>query len=293
MSAVRLGGLRKRYGKTRALDGLDLEIPKGVICGMVGPNGAGKTTTFGIIGGLIRPDEGEVDVLGRGPFEASVHRGRITLLPQDCELPPATPVAKALTFYARLQGLTRHQADGEVSRVLDAVNLQDRAGSRIAQLSHGMRRRVQVAQALLGSPELVLLDEPTSGLDPEQTARMRDVFLAERGRRTLVVSSHILSELEAVCDMVAVMQAGRCVRFGSLAELTERKGEVRIRVRGETPPIEGAERDGEWLVVRGEEPAALNARVLPLLLAAEVDILEVRQGRSLESSYLDMERDKA
>ncbi len=293
MSALRVSGLRKRYGKTRALDGLDLEIPKGVICGMVGPNGAGKTTTFGIIGGLIRPDEGEVDVLGKGPFEASVHRGRITLMPQDCELPPSTPVAKALTFYARLQGLTRHEADGEVARVLDAVNLQDRAGSRIAQLSHGMRRRVQVAQALLGSPELVLLDEPTSGLDPEQTARMREVFLAERGRRTLVVSSHILSELEAVCDMVAVMQAGRCVRFGSLAELTERKGEVRIRVRGETPPIEGAERDGEWLVVRGEEPAALNARVLPLLLAAEVDILEVRQGRSLESSYLDMERDKS
>ena len=292
MSAVRLRGVRKRYGKVQALDGLDLDIPKGVICGMVGPNGAGKTTTFGVIGGLIRPNEGQVDVLGAGPFDPRVHRGRLTLMPQDCELPPSTPVAQALTFYARLQGMTGGEAEREVARVLEAVNLQDRAASRIAQLSHGMRRRVQVAQALLGSPELVLLDEPTSGLDPEQTARMRELLLAERGRRTLVVSSHILSELEAVCDRIVFLHAGRCTRSGSLSDLTERRGEVRIRVLGETPEIEGAQREGDWLVVRGEDPAALNARVLPLLLQAGVGILEVRQGRSLESSYLDMKRAK-
>ena len=287
MNALSLRGVRKRYGKTHALSGLDLEVPEGVICGLVGPNGAGKTTTFGIVGGLIRPDEGTVDVLGAGPFNPAVHRGRVTLLPQDCELHPATPVRKLLLFFARLQGLSAAEAQKDVDRVLEAVDLRDRADARIRQLSHGMRRRVQVAQAFLGTPRLVLLDEPASGLDPEQTARMRQLFLSARGTCTLVVSSHILSELEAVCDHVAILEGGVCLRAGSMEDITGSATEVRIRFEGTLPDgLGGTVRDG-WLVLQGETVAAINAEVLPKLLDAGVGILEVRQGRSLESSYLD------
>lgn len=290
MNALRLVGVHKRYGKTRALDGMTLDVPRGTICGLVGPNGAGKTTTFGIAGGLIRHDEGEVDVLGAGPFDAAVHRGRVTLLPQDCELHPATPVRKLLVFFARLQGMSSREAERDADRVLEAVDLTDRANARIRQLSHGMRRRVQVAQAFLGTPELVLLDEPASGLDPEQTARMRELFLSQRGRCTLVVSSHILSELEAVCDHVAILQNGVCLQSGSIEDITGRATEVRIRFAGTLPPgIDGRVEDG-WLVLGGEDVVAINARVLPKLLEAGVGILEVRQGRSLELSYMDRAR---
>jgi len=165
--ALSLRGVDKAYGKTTALRGLDLDVPAGALVGLIGPNGAGKTTAFGIVGGTVRPDAGRIDVLGAGPFDPAQHAGRVGLLPQDSELNPHTPVRDLLRFFGRLQGLGRRQAEVEADRVPTLVELRERAGSKIRQLSHGMRRRVAVAQALLGSPELVLLDEPTSGLDPD------------------------------------------------------------------------------------------------------------------------------
>ena len=221
-SALTVTGLRKVYGKNIALDGMDFSIPKGVICGFIGANGAGKTTTFGIVGGLIGSDAGAVDILGRGALVPHRDTGRVTMLPQDCELTPHVPVVEYLRYLARLQGMTKAEAHKAADSALDGVALKERATSKIKQLSHGMRRRVSVAQALLGDPELVLLDEPTSGLDPELVIRMREVFAAQRGKRTLVISSHNLRELEAVCDHVIFIQKGRCVRVGSIDEVTQR-----------------------------------------------------------------------
>lgn len=296
--ALRLRGVHKRYGKTVALDGLDLEIPTGALVGLVGKNGAGKTTTFGIVGGTVRPDAGVVDVLGGGPFDPMRHAGRLGLLPQDSELNPHTPVRDLLRFFARLQGLSSEEASREADRVLDLVDLRDRAGSRIRQLSHGMRRRVAVAQALLGQPALVLLDEPTSGLDPDLVVRVRELLARERGKRTLVVSSHVLADLEAVCDHVVFVESGRVTHAGPLAEVTGR-GERLCVVLADPPPLEllrawspalEAEADGTTLLVRvpaGEDVAALNARLLPWLLAQGARVLEVRRGRSLESAYME------
>ncbi|RME28761.1 MAG: ABC transporter ATP-binding protein [Deltaproteobacteria bacterium] len=297
--ALRIRGLRRRYGATVALDGLDLDVPRGVICGLVGPNGAGKTTTMGIVAGLIRPDAGTVDVLGEGPFDPTRHAGRVGLLPQDCAMPASLPVGEVLAYYGRLQGLSTSMARRAADRLLDEVDLADRAGQRIGQLSHGMRRRVAVAQALIGDPELVLLDEPTSGLDPHLVVRMRALLRTRRGRCTIVVSSHILAELEATCDHVIFMERGRCTAAGSMAELTGRSRQVIVELEpgldapALVPSLQGAglraQVDGTRLVVTGptgEGTAALNARLLPVLLAAGAPIVEVQAGRSLEATWM-------
>lgn len=296
-AALAIRGLRKRYGRTVALDGLDLSVPKGAICGFIGPNGAGKTTTFGVVGGLIRADSGEVDILGHGPLAPQRHPGALTMLPQDCELSPHVTLRQLLTHYAQLQGLSKAQAEKDVSARLEEVALTDRAGARIKTLSHGMRRRVAIAQALLGSPKLVLLDEPTSGLDPELVVRMRDVFASHRGKRTLVVSSHNLLELEALCDHVVFIQRGRCTKSGSLAEVTEQGLIMRYSVEApvDIAPLEAAHAElelsweGKTLLVRGSgswTPAALNATVVPYLFHTGAALLEIRRGKSLEAAYM-------
>lgn len=299
--ALRLRGVHKAYGKVRALDGLDLEVPRGATVGLVGPNGAGKTTTFGVVGGLVRPDAGDIDILGAGPLDPGVHRGRVLLLPQDSELNPHTPVRTLLVNLARLQGMSRAEAGRAADGVLDEVELRDRAAFRVGQLSHGMRRRVAVAQALLGEPEIVLLDEPTSGLDPALVVRMRDVVRRRRGQVTLVISSHVLSELEAVCDHVAFLEAGRCVRQGRMDEVTGRTHRVRVVLAhppdpadiaailpGLAPRIDGAEL--HLLVPPGETVASLNRRALSGLLAADMDVLEVTLGDGLEAVWMEERR---
>ncbi len=295
--ALTIRGLRKSYGRTVALDGLDLSIPKGVICGFIGPNGAGKTTTFGIVGGLIHADAGEVDILGRGPLSALRQSGSLTLLPQDCELSPHIGLRQLLVHYARLQGLGAAEAARDVDARLEEVALADRAEARIKSLSHGMRRRVSIAQALLGKPDLVLLDEPTSGLDPELVIQIRGVLAAHRGKRTLVVSSHNLLELEALCDHVVFIQRGRCTQSGSMADVTEQGLVMRYSVEA-TVDLAGLQTahpelemtwDGKSLVVRGSgswTPANLNGAVVPYLMHMNAGLLEIRRGKSLEDAYL-------
>lgn len=297
LPALVMRDVRKTYGKTKALDGLDLLIPRGVIAGLIGPNGAGKTTTYGVAGGFVLPDSGEVDLLGAGPFDVARHRGRIAVLPQDCDLNSHTPVRDLLIYFARLQGQTKGQAAKSADRVLDLVALADRGSARIRELSHGMKRRVAVAQAFVGEPELVLLDEPTSGLDPELVVRMREVFVGERKNRTLVISSHILAELEAICDHVAFMEHGRCIRSGSLAEVTRRGAMVRVSLQATvdlgpvSARVEGIRLswEGSTLVAMASDgdAAALNARLLPALLEAGARIVEVKAGESLEAAYMD------
>lgn len=298
-AALALSGVRKRYGRVVALDGLDLDIPRGVICGFIGPNGAGKTTTFGIIGGLITMDDGGIDVLGGGPFDPRRHSGVLSLLPQDCQLNPDVPVIELLTYLARLQGRTAREARADAQARLDEVALSGVARARPRELSHGMRRRVTVAQAFLGAPELVLLDEPTSGLDPELVLRLRELFAAQRGRRTLVISSHNLLELEAICDHVVFIERGRCVRAGSLAEVTQRGLLMRYQLEQAVPSLALADLPSElrvrWeatassLIVEappGWSAARINHVVVPRLLELGPGLLEIRQGQSLEQAYM-------
>jgi ABC-type multidrug transport system ATPase subunit len=239
-----------------------------------------------ILAGFLRPDAGRVDILGKGAFDPAIHAGRVGVLPQDAELPPASTPRQLLEIWARLGGLRGQDASAAASRALDDVQLADRAGARVRTLSHGMRRRLAVASAMLGSPELVLLDEPTSGLDPAQARLLRSHLVAGRGRRTVLVSSHHLAELEEVCDHVVFIEAGRCTREGPMSSITGRDREVRIHLAQPFPP-------GRGEVVRvclpPEDPRSMEeatTQALAELIAEGARISEVRRGDSLERAFL-------
>jgi ABC-type multidrug transport system ATPase subunit len=278
--------LVKRYGKRRAVDELSFSVPRGSVCGLVGPNGAGKTTTMSIVAGFVRPDAGTVDLLGIGPFDPAKHRGRVGILPQDAELPTASTPRQLLTVWGRLQGLDGGQIGPAVDAVLDLVLLRDRGDARVGTLSHGMRRRVTVASALLGAPELVLLDEPTSGLDPAQARHLREALAGMRGARTILVSSHNLAELESICDHVVFLQDGRCFREGPMEVVTGRDREVHVTLAPPFPPGRSAR---VVLSLGPDDPRAVEdatSALLRELLAEGARVAEVRRGDSLENRYL-------
>ncbi|MFT5356043.1 MAG: ABC-2 type transport system ATP-binding protein, partial [Polyangiales bacterium] len=204
--------------------------------------------------------------------------------------------SQLLVFFARLQGLSTKEARKDAERVLELVKLSDRAHARVGQLSHGMRRRLAVAQAFLGTPELVLLDEPTGGLDPALVVDMRELLRSQGGKRTLIVSTHILADIESTCDHVAFLEAGRCVRSGPLKDLTKRTGLVRVRLAkpidiADVSELEGRDAaiDGDelrYLLRPDEDVAETQARLIPALMKGGAQILEIRLGESLEAAYL-------
>lgn len=307
MNALELQDVVKHYGRRKALDGFTLTVPGGTVFGLVGSNGAGKTTTLTVAVGMLRRRAGEVNLLGLGPFDPVLHAGRVTLLPQDTQLPPQSSVRELLVYYAELQGMAPAQALAGVNEVVEWVHLSDRADSRIRSLSHGMKRRVMIAQAFLGDPDLILLDEPLSGLDPKEVVNIRNLLGKRRAGQTIVVSSHNLHEVERVCDHVAFIENGRTIRQDTMDAVTGRKHVLSYRVgeggvpleqiRAKLPSaaLEVTERDtsaaaGRRLVCRYSgtdgNAADVNAVILSALLDAEVEILEVRQGSELEQAYL-------
>ena len=219
--AVSSKGLVKRYGKRRALDGFTLDVPEGCVMGLVGPNGAGKTTWMMAVAGLLRTDAGTVGLFGSShPFTAAAHSGRLAILPQDSELPLESTPEGFLSGLARLQGLGADAAKASARKVLEAVNLADRARASIRSLSHGMRKRLMAAQCFLGKPDLVLLDEPMNGLDPEEAVRFRNLIRSRREGCTVVVSSHNLADLEKFCTHVTFVRGGKVVKTAALKDLT-------------------------------------------------------------------------
>jgi ABC-type multidrug transport system ATPase subunit len=296
--ALTFQGVVKTYRRIRALDGLDLCVPAGSIFGLVGSNGAGKTTAMSVAVGLLQPQAGSVDLFGEGPFDPNRHGGRVAVLPQDSRPPPHARVEELLRFYGGLQGLRGGELAGAVSDLLDWVHLRDRAGSAVRTLSHGMTRRLTIAQAFLGMPGLVLLDEPLNGLDPREAARVRDLIRGRRGRQTIVISSHNLSDIEALCDHVAFIEHGRLVRQDTLDMIMRRSHRVTFQLAPAAIPLEAlrsALPAVEWEAAAGSLTATfpatltvaeLNARALPILLQANVPVLEIRRGSNLESEYL-------
>lgn len=296
-AVVSLEGVTKRYGRNVALDQLSFEVPTGSICALVGPNGAGKTTSMGLIAGLLRADSGRVDVFRSGPFDAAVSAGRLGVMPQDASPSVTLSIERSLRYYAELQGLYGEEAKHQAAQWLGRVGLLDRAKSRYGALSHGMRRRFSIAQAFIGSPELVLLDEPTSGLDPELVVTIRELIVEQRGKCTVLVSSHLLSELETMCDHAIFLEAGRCQRQGAMAALTGKDSVIRIRL-SDSPDLEALKRAlpglelgfrMSVLTVRDTTGRKLEETValcLKPLLESNIGITELVSGDSLESTYL-------
>ncbi|NRQ38919.1 ABC transporter ATP-binding protein [Nonomuraea sp. NN258] len=216
MPAVFVHGLTKRYGAVRALDGLDLTVQRGEVHGFLGPNGSGKTTTLRILLGLLRSDGGHAELLGGDPWRDSVelHR-RLAYVPGDVMLWPSLSGGEAIDLLGRLRGGLDSRRKAQL---LEHFDLDPTKKGRA--YSKGNRQKVALIAALASDVELLLLDEPTSGLDPLMEAAFRACIAEERGNgRTVLLSSHILSEVEALCDQVTIIRDGRAVESGTLAQL--------------------------------------------------------------------------
>ena len=288
--------LVKSYGRRRALDGFTLAVPMGSITGLVGRNGAGKTTWMMSVAGFVLPDSGEISILGSGPFDARRHGGKFTILPQDSDLPNEGRVRSLLLHYARLQGLPASKAAASADSLIDSFNLREKANAPIRSLSHGMRKRVMVAQAFLGEPEVVMLDEPLSGLDPVEADRLRSFILARRGKMTIVISSHQLDDVEKLCTHVAFVANGKVERMETMRSLTSGTGRIVYALRNRPADIAELETTcpgvqvaavSNGLEVTFSEDVGIedvNTALLPRLL--EFGVVSVTPGRSLEEAYL-------
>ena len=299
-NAIETLDLVKRYGARRALDGLTLAVPRFAVLGLIGPNGAGKTTWMMSVAGFLRPASGSINLLGVGPFEPTVHCGRITILPQDSELPLESRPLELLTHYGLLQGLTKQESARSAAAMLAEVHLGDRLNSPIRTLSHGMRKRVMIAQCFIGYPEVVLLDEPLSGLDPRELAHMRTFLTRRRGRQTLVISSHNLHDIEVMCDHVAFIENGRTVRIATLEEVIGKASTLVYQLSAEPTDFEALttavssstltfDAATSSLVCRYDPrrttPEEINRSLLPVLIP-QCGVTTVTLGASLESEYL-------
>jgi ABC-2 type transport system ATP-binding protein len=221
---VELADLTRRYGRTRAVDGVSLQAGSGVF-GLLGPNGAGKTSLLRMMATVLAPTSGRMRLLGRDPG-AYPHRReirrRLGYLPQNLGYYPGFTVAEFVEYFALLKEMPPGQVPRAVAAAVERVGLGDRARAKLRTLSGGMVRRAGIAQAIVNDPELLLLDEPTAGLDPEQRVAFRALLRDLGQRATVLVSTHLVEDVGAVCAEVALMDAGRIVFHGTPAELTAR-----------------------------------------------------------------------
>lgn len=293
--AIQTDNLVKRYGKLTALAGLTMDVPRGEVFGFLGPNGAGKTTAVKLLLGLTRPTSGEARVLGQ-PVGDQRARKHIGYLPELFRYQGWLTAREVLSFHCELAGVPRGEWADEVDHALRTVGLATRADDRVETYSKGMQQRLGLGVSLLGRPDLVFLDEPTSALDPVGRHDVREIIRELKARGTAVfLNSHLLSEVELVCDRVAVVHRGKVVALGRLSELLGETSSVRLRVSGlrlaEDPDLAHpgtVENDGEWQTVRG-----ITAERIPDLVAAivrkggRVYAVEPRQ-QTLEDRFLQL-----
>ena len=295
--------LRKSYGARLALAGLDISVPTGVVYGFLGPNGAGKTTTMRLLTGLIHPDHGSIELLGR-PFSG---RDRRRLF--DIGALVETP-----SFYPFLSGRENLRAIGasgapttkaRIAELLELVGLRDRARDKVSGYSLGMKQRLGIAAALLSDPQLLLLDEPANGLDPAGIVAIRETLrhLAAEGK-TVFVSSHLLGEVQQMADVIGIIAAGRLVREGSITELLDGADLVRVKVAphevasaakhlASLPGLDRVEpsADAGWLTVRIAADRA--AEVNRALADAGIYAARLEAGSDLEELFLTLTADEA
>jgi ABC-2 type transport system ATP-binding protein len=306
--AVEVHGLSKSYGALRAVDGLELEVPAGIVLGFLGPNGAGKTTAIRMLTTILSPTAGTFTVAGVPHTRPLEIRSRIGVLPESAGYPDRQTGEEFLRYHARLFGHSRSSARDKAAALLDEVGLASRGRTVIGGYSRGMRQRLGIARALVNDPEVVFLDEPTLGLDPAGQRQMLELvqrITKERGA-TVLLSTHLLAEVEEVCSQVVILNRGRVVAEGTVAEVARqaaapRRARLRVAPDRTAPALAALSNGGKLTAAElrpGEleltfsaeaDPEAMSGEAFRLLLSAEVPVLgfELEGGR-LSDAFLAM-----
>jgi len=263
VSLLTFDDVRKSYGETVALRGVSFEVRPAEVFGLLGPNGAGKTTLIRILMDILRADAGTIRLFGEP--RRREHLDRVGYLPEERGLYTKQPVLEVMTYFGALKGLARADARRRAKEWLERMGLTETAKWRVERLSKGMSQKVQIAATLLADPEICVLDEPRSGLDPLNARLVDDLIRERRDRgRTTILSTHQMSQVETLCDRVALIDRGRLMVYGAVQEVRERYSlpEVRVHAQARPPVVRGVQEvvgdeDGSWrLRLTGErEPA--------------------------------------
>lgn len=299
-AALEVTELRKNFGKVQALQGLTFSLPEGVCCAFVGANGAGKTTTFSLVGGFLRPASGKISIAGNQVASLQGAHGKVGILPQDMRFFEERTLSSQLLLFAKLVGFAGQEAESEVERVLSAVALSEKRNQPARALSRGMRVRLGIAQALIGSPPLILLDEPMAGLDPVVRSQIRELIGSLGEKTTVVISSHELGELQNFCDYICIIDKGQCVFVGPMKQVLQ-SDVKRVTYSLERLPddlteltnllssheVSSVDKDNALIVEFAQSSLAeVNKIVLAWLLKEQIPILEVSFEDSLQEAYL-------
>ncbi|MFQ5948137.1 MAG: ABC transporter ATP-binding protein [Acidimicrobiia bacterium] len=295
---IETSGLTKRYGSVVAVDDLSLRVPRGSVFGLLGPNGAGKTTIIAALLGLVRANAGSIRLFGLdidGSTDEAVRR-----IGSIMEIPAFYPYLSGRDNLLYFQGIGGRHDPAEIDRLLELIGLTDRANARFATYSLGMKHRLGIAYSLLGDPELLLLDEPSNGLDPAGMAEVRQLIrdLGD-GQRTVLLASHLLNEVEQVCDSVAILSEGRIIAQGGVQELIARQNRLRLRTTDDAraseilsglPWVGSVVAEGQALIVAAEPDRSWE--LTATLAGADVFVAELATlETSLEEYFLEVTGD--
>jgi ABC-2 type transport system ATP-binding protein len=282
---IEVRSLSKSYGERLAISNLNFSVKKGEVVGFLGPNGAGKSTTMKIITGSMAPTSGEVRVAGFDVFEQPLEvKKRIGYLPESPPVYLDMIVEDYLIYVAKLKGVESGKIASMVDSALNKAQLKDVRGRLIANLSKGYKQRVGLAQTLVSDPEVLILDEPTVGLDPKQVAEIRNLILELRGQHTIILSTHILSEVQASCDKVIIINKGQIIAEDSLAGLKRRmSGGVRLslRVRRSADALSKS-----LSAIAGVRAVHVHGLSLDVVLDGQEDVVEQVASTAVEKSGL-------
>jgi ABC-2 type transport system ATP-binding protein len=293
---IDLAGVKKRYrGGVDALRGVSLQVRSGGVFGLLGPNGAGKSTLVKILTSIVRPTQCAGTLLGQSIGHKPT-LARVGYLPEHARFPEYLKGREVIRYVAGLTGMSPSQSRVRAGELLEIVGMQDWGNHRMGTYSKGMKQRIGLAQALINDPDIVFLDEPTDGVDPQGRLEMRNLLQMMRDQgRTVFVNSHLLGELEMICDSVAIMNKGEIVRQGAITELTEKSRRYVIRTQGDVPAellgklkSEGADIEAETITIYQSDPAPIQP-ILDALRVAGVTIVEMRELRqSLEEMFMEV-----
>jgi ABC-2 type transport system ATP-binding protein len=295
-SLIQVNNLSKSFGDHLALKEVSFTLDKGQPVALVGPNGAGKTTLFSLLCGYLLPSSGSITIAGFKAGDPNLF-GRLAALPQDAQFDPRFSIAHQLKFYAQLQGFNRRNAIKEAQRTLELVGLADTFNAKPEELSHGMRKRVAIAQTLIGSPEIVMLDEATAGLDPINAREVRELVASLSSEITFILSSHDLSELERLCGQILFLEKGQLQQHKNLqSDEDQRYLTIRMRqpydnflsLMGAISNVQSIEQtqSNEFLITTSAAPAEsepLDLQILQLCHQQQWQYSQLTNGKTLEN----------